>query len=521
MTNNTSQSHSKAAILWTTAGLICLGALALRIFKPELTAGFIALGVALLINIALIAREYKNALSGRTAAYTLNSAVTMILVLGLLGVLNFFASRYPKKFDLTSAQLHTLTDQTRKTVKGLTNEVTVTFYKKPVLEGETEKLIDLLRRYEDLNPLFKVELVDPNKEQARTKAAGVTKFNTVVLETEGKIRHLEKFDEEKLTNALIKFSSTGKQLLCAITGHGEKDLDSEEARGLKGLREALSAQTYLTQEINLAEKGKVPEECQAIALFGPDRKISAEEVAIIDRYLSEGGRALISIDIELQGKETIPELIPVLERWYVRPVKALTIDPELQLFGVSPAAPRVSRFSGEHPVSKDMTEGGVFPFSRPLMELSGRPPEIKWNWLARTSNNAWGETDFKKLAQGGQIKFDAGKDTKGPLTLALAISGRQKATQPKQETRIVVFGTTLFMNNENIRFGFNKDFAVNAVSWLFDNEKSISISSRKDAPGKIELSREAGMVIYYTTIFILPILIIVLGIVNWMRRRKL
>src|SRR3990167_1656225 len=101
-------------ILWLGAGILLLAFLFTRI----LFAGKLWISYSLLVPFAgalfMLIRENRKALTGRTAAYGLNSLVTILLVIGLVGVLNFLASRYPLKWDVTGNKLHTLSGQTAK-----------------------------------------------------------------------------------------------------------------------------------------------------------------------------------------------------------------------------------------------------------------------------------------------------------------------------------------------------------------------------------------------------------------------
>src|SRR5262245_48564423 len=116
--------------LWIGAGVLLLGLLFARAVFPELLWLTVVLGLPLIVVLwALITRNEK-ALKTRTAAYGLNSIVTILLVVGIVGVLNFFVSRYPMKLDLTKNKVHTLSDQTRKLVKGLQKNVKATFFAK-------------------------------------------------------------------------------------------------------------------------------------------------------------------------------------------------------------------------------------------------------------------------------------------------------------------------------------------------------------------------------------------------------
>jgi ABC-type uncharacterized transport system involved in gliding motility auxiliary subunit len=90
-----------------------------------------------------------------------------------------------------------------------------------------------------------------------------------------------------------------------------------------------------------------------------------------------------------------------------------------------------------------------------------------------------------------------------------------------RDTRLVVFGSSQFANNQYSRFGGNLDLFLNSVSWALEDESLISIRSKDDETGKIELSQNEGILIFWLSVVIIPILIAIFGIVIWMRRKKL
>jgi ABC-type uncharacterized transport system involved in gliding motility auxiliary subunit len=117
-------------------------------------------------------------LKKRATLYGLNSFITVLLVLGILGVLNFLGSRYPLKWDLTKNKVHTLSDQTVKLVKGMKQSVKTTLFSKL---QQKEQLRPLLENYKALNPQFEIEYIDPDREPARAKQAGIKKYGTLKL----------------------------------------------------------------------------------------------------------------------------------------------------------------------------------------------------------------------------------------------------------------------------------------------------------------------------------------------------
>ena len=89
------------ALLWVGSGILLLAFLFARAVYPELVWLTVVIVLTLIGTLGSLVAQNQKALKSRTAAYGLNSMVTVLLVVGIIGVLNFLASRYPFKLDLT------------------------------------------------------------------------------------------------------------------------------------------------------------------------------------------------------------------------------------------------------------------------------------------------------------------------------------------------------------------------------------------------------------------------------------
>src|SRR5689334_17298877 len=101
------KSELKSVILWTATILFAVGLLSVRIVIPEILWASIACGVLLLASLGLLIQENHRALRTRQMAFGAQSVITVLLVLGIVGVLNFLVNQHPLKKDLTANKIHT------------------------------------------------------------------------------------------------------------------------------------------------------------------------------------------------------------------------------------------------------------------------------------------------------------------------------------------------------------------------------------------------------------------------------
>ena len=512
-------SLQKTAILWTASGILLLGLLFARLVYPEYLWLTIAVATLLIGALAGLIQLNRQALKSRSAAYGINSLITALLVIGIVGVVDFLSSRYPYKIDLTKNKIHTLSDQTIKLLKNLKSPVRATLFAKT---GQREQVRPILENYKTLSSKFELEFVDPDREPTRAKAAGIKKYGTLHLQAGTRESSVDEMTEEKITNAMIKLTHDKVPTLCAIVGHGEKSFDSQEQDGYATMKKSLADQSYDVKEINLLQEGKLPENCDALAIIGPTKAFFPPEVKLISDYLASGGRALIALDINTKGAEFAPELIEILKGWYVRANPAMIIDPISRQFGVDASAPVAATYSKENPIVRDFSlqNISVFPFLRPFEIMQGSPAGLVLTHLVQTTPKSIQVTDLKQVAAGA-IAVDPTKNKMGPFDAVVAVEGKQQDSKAARKTRLVLFGSSNFANNNYARYGSNSDLFLNSVAWVADDENMISIHARDDGASKFEMSQKQGIVIALVTILALPALVAAAGIAVWVMRRRM
>ncbi len=517
--SNEKSASNKTAILWIASLILLLGTLFARAGFPQypwLTACF---ATALLVVLGFIAYENRQAFKTRSAAFGAQSAATTVLVIAIIGVINFLAARYPAKLDLTKNKLHTLSDQTQSVMKGLEKPVKAVYFSKLSQRDEVRPFLENLR---SLNPgKFEIEWIDPDREPMRTKQAGIRAMNTLQIVAGERDTKLTEVNEEKVTNALIKLLRDKSFTLCTMTGHGEKDFNSSEAEGYKAISMLLTEQAYQVKDLNLIQEQKIPDDCAGIAIIGPQRSFFEPELKIIRDYLANGGRAIFALDINLQGTD-LKQLDPILAEWHVKPLDAVIIDPYMRRLNQDAAVPVLGAFSKDNPITQKF--GGVlnavFPLSRPLEMLPDAPAGMNVQWLAQSTSTSFAEFGIKDL-KSGRLEMNNGVDKPGPLTAAVAVSGKLKDSKASQNTRLVVFGNSLFAANQWVSYGVNLDFFLNAVHWVLEDESMISIRAKEEGPGRLEMTENTGRVMWLLTVLVIPLLVSVSGIGIWAYRRKM
>src|SRR6185503_13093356 len=240
-----------------------------------------------------------------------------------------------------------------------------------------------------------------------------------------------------------------------------------ERNGFSQAKEALDKANYDTKPLPLARQGKIPDDAAVLILAGPRNDFFGPEIDALDAYLGRGGKLLAMINPPFPEKSQAESVRKLLGKYGFTLGEDLVIElnPIGQLFGIGPQVPIVQQYES-HPITRDMAGiTTLFPLTRSLNTSGTAPAGVTVQPLAKTSPDSWGETDRGELER-GQVKPDP-QDTKGPLTLA--------AVATKDKIRIVVYGTAGLAGNQFLNVQGNKDFFLNTVSWLAEQEDQISV----------------------------------------------
>jgi ABC-type uncharacterized transport system involved in gliding motility auxiliary subunit len=482
-----------------------------------------------LLHVVLRWEDVVRGLGRRQLKYGTNTLVLVVAVLGILFFANYFTSRWTKRFDLTQGQRYSLSDQTRKVLASLPEEVRITYFQR---QRDMARGQDRLKEYQALSPKLKVEFVDPVQSPAKAQAYDVrSPWPVLVVERGDKRERLSNDGEQEITNALIKVTREGRKTVCLLEGQGERSGEETGERGFSGVKSALTKSLYDVKNVLLLREKTVPADCTVLVVGGPQKDLLPETTAAIRDFVKTGGKAFVMVEPELE--EAYPNLVALLAEWTIEAGSDIVVDVSGmgQLFGISELAPMAMDYPW-HPITKDFRLPTVFGGARSVQAGKGTAEGVTAQDLVKTSAQSWAETD---LAMKGPIKFDEGKDRMGPISLAAVATVRGPAPAPTPlpspapspapeepkapEGRVVAVGDADFASNSLLGFQGNQDFFLNAVAWLAEDADLISIRPKEPENQSLFLSRQVQQNVAWFALVVLPGLFVVLGVVSWWRRR--
>ncbi len=539
------------------------------IFFRELSdTGLIVMAVgasSLLLAGVLSWQRVASALFGKQGKYQASTALVLLLVIVFAGVINylvFFASSRPDpaswlRIDTTAGQSNTLSEQSVNTLKNIKEPVIVTaFFTTNSPESAlawqiTEDLLSEFKRRSSI-ATFDYKRVDPELQPNTAINYGVRGFPALVVELADSRRRdiiytptdqdgkIEPFNEKSIITSLLIVNGITQKTVMFITGHGERIISDNEpsGRGWGFAARELFRENYkvlegTVEELALLLTSPDPNDDPAVVvLAGPTQDISLQESEFLLAYLQNGGSMLVSV--EPNTSVFAPNLASLLLNYGLALGEGVVVD-LFSSVGVQPTFLQIKSVSGQiptHPITSNfdviylpgVVNLGVIPEAAPdsIPITEDRLPYIDYYPLALTTLESWNET------QSDEISFDRGAETPGPLTVVIAINAiaglNGKPTKQENGTgyiksQLVVVGDADFASNALIASARNSDLLVNSVNWLADDFELITLRPKFTQPRLLFLTRSELSFIRWSGWLLIPVLVSLLGIWAWWRRR--
>jgi len=473
-----------------------------------------------------------------------------VLVLAVIVMLNYLGAKFYHRFYLSSQTRMALSSRTLTVLHSLTNHVAVTLYYDHAKADFYPDIVALLNEYSAANNNISVRTVDyvrdpgaaekikeqynlppssdspnapPSKDLIIFDGGG---RNYIVIPGDAIVQYtLEQVPPEKpgqkepeFRNKPVAFNGeilfTAKLLALAnpqplkayfLQGDGESSLADKDNYGYYKFGLML-LQNYMTlQNLDLTGGAPVPMDCNLLIIAAPTTTLSETELQQIDKYLADGGRLFVFFNYASVNRPT--GLEPILKRWGVNVLPDFVQDRNHDTDDVV-----VRKFSS-HPVVNALTQLGLQMI---------RPRCVARVDLPNAPANA---PQVDELAFSSDNSVLVGDPVTAPRSYPLMVAVEQKpvagVASPRGITRMIVVGDSLFLCNQVIEAGGNRDFVSYAANWLLDRQQLLGgIGPRPVTEFRLLLTQQQQRQFRWLLLGALPGGVLFLGWLVWLVRRK-
>lgn len=457
------------------------------------------------------------------------NAIFYILFFVAIGLVAFLSREFHFQADWTYGNRNSLTAATQTLLEKVDQPLKFVAYvpEDPMLQEQLRKLV---AKYQRVKPDIKLEFVNPDLDPVRAKQDGIQYAGQMAIHLGDRSEVVEQTTESVIANVIQRMSRGSERLVVFLEGHEEREPLAEHSSGLSQFLSNLERSGFIVQPHSLVRAQSIPQNARFLVIAAPQKDLLPGEVEIIKQYLEQGGNLLW-----LQDPGGLHGLKPIADLLGLKISEGTVLDANEQLhavLGVShPAIVPVVDY-GKSPIAEKFTGSqSLFPFST-MIERNPLEDKQALVWqteeLLTTLPNSWLETGTID----GAVTYEEEKgDVLGPISIGFTLTrlleqpaGTETAATPKpkeeRQQRVVVIGDSDFLINSFIGQGVNLDLATNIFNWLSDDDNLLNIQVNSAPDTNFTLGETSSVILASFFLMVLPLSLIVLGSVIWLRRRR-
>jgi gliding-associated putative ABC transporter substrate-binding component GldG len=495
-------------------------------------------------------------------------SVSIVFVIGIVAVLNYFSSQLFLRWDLTQNKVYSISEVSKKTVKNLDDIVTIKAYFSKSLPSQVlsvkQEVEDILDEYQTFsNGHLRVELIDPSSDEKTQKELymiGIPQLTFEVYEKDKRqlvngymgiaISYADKVEvipavkretmdlEYQLTTAIKKVIADEIATIGYLSSNGTSALDEKMTLAKQEL-ESL----YTVKKVDLEVDKKIADEIDTLLIVGPTKKFSEDELKSINDFVIRGGSLMVLVDGVVIGANLSTEkngtgLEKILKSYGITINQDLVADLRS---GTASFSQGYITFSTKYPFWPLVLEDGfnkqygavanlenvLLPWASSLDVEQGLYDSGVATKLAYTSEKGWQIKDSFNInpqqtvtPQGAQKVIDMAVTIKGEVNNPYPDKTKKNE---RINGRIVVVGDSDFIGDGFVQNNpDNLTFFQNLVDSLSFDEDLISIRSKtaSSRPISDDISVGALAAIRYVNVFGITAVVVIYGMLRYFLRRR-
>lgn len=457
--------------------------------------------------------------------------LVMVIVIVLVVILNLVIAKMDITIDLSSDHKYTLTEDTKKLVNGIKDEIKLYYM---CQEGNQqvaiEKVLDQYNGLGNIEVIDKDPVVYPNFAKQYTDEEIADNDVIVVNVTKDKKEVVSSADmliqdmdyttggytstldaEGQITAALQSVTSDNSVKLYYTTGHGETELNAS-------MTEIFKKSNIETSELATLSEASVPTDCNILLINGPVYDFNETEYKMLSAYFENGGKAMIFVNA-LPAKE-MTHFYKLLSDYGVNVVDGFVMDSENSYNSQNP-----TMFFGseqEHEITAEVTQ------TTPVMMYACKGFTMQSDVRSTLTMEpllTTSETSFSKVDGNSTTLEKEEKDISGPFNVGVAITDAyaENTQGAGKATKIALYGTSNFNAADFIatnQFG-NRSMILNSITWLTGGETAtLAVPTRSLTMEMVSIAEGDRVFFTVLLVVIIPLALLALGFVIWFRRRK-
>lgn len=459
------------------------------------------------------------------------------IVVALTVVVNLIASALPETYtqiDATSQKLYSITEDTEKYLDTLKDDVTL--YVMVNKNSKDDNVDRTLQKYASASKHVKVKYVDPNVSPtfASKYTDNDVTSNSIIVVCGDRSKVIDynsdiyeySYDssynysvtgydcEGQVTAAIQYVTSESTTNVYELTGHDESTLSGD-------FSEVFQKRFMNVGSLSLLTVDAIPEDCQAIFITAPQSDLSEDDLSKLSQYLGNGGKIYLSIDYSKWNDLT--NFKKLLSDNNIETTESLLAETDRSYYYQSPfyLLPNVENTEVSSSVA-GMTQVFV-PYSVGLT-YTGEDDSNVTSFMTTSDTTiakaAANIAAVQSQADATNIASAQDGDTQGQYSLGIMVTNENGG-------ELCVLGSAMMCTDSanQIVSGHNATLfngIVNALVTTDDenSDNAVVIAAKDYTVSNLTVSANAMLVYGILWGIFMPIVLIIIGIIVWARRRK-
>lgn len=474
-------------------------------------------------------------------AFLITLAGIAVIVLLNIG-LTVLEDNFDLRVDMSQNKKYTLTDQSKKVVTDLQKDVYIYTLFTP--GKEDSQVEELLRKYKGVSGHIITENHDPEKEprfmqqfakegQEDIAAGSIIvsdadkKFFQVLTQTPDIYQYeynnesdpytpsgVQIVAEDSITQAINYISTGFMPTVYVVEGHGELKI-SDIVNG----QSYLERSNFQVETINLSTTDKQIKAGDLVMFLSPISDITDAERDMLKPLVEKGGRFFFLFDPVKLGAKKLPNLESLLKLYDVSLKPGLVYEQNIAYLA-SQTPLLIAPMPSSHAITSALsgTRLPVYLYNCGAIEVPDVAPEnsITITPLYTSSSDSY----LKEQLTEDYEKADT--DESGPFNLAIAIEKTNGGVDADKAQMVIVYSTEFLTNSIFADSSSNTNFMLVSAAWMRNAESDIYIRGKTvSSPVLGFRSTAEQIVVIVLSCLLVPVLLLVAGIVVYIRRKHL
>jgi len=379
------------------------------------------------------------------------------------------------------------------------------------------------------------QYINPDEEPAVAQRFGIYQDGSVFLsfvkpdgsvdfESLGRVPRTSNGSQEReMTQAIARLLLSNTIKVYFDIGQGELDPLDTTQQGLSGIHAGMQQSGLITASLSIAEiaaaGNRIPDDAGAVIMARPTVDLNAAEIATLDEYLKRGGGLFLMTDALFTENSFLSEGSAfnnyLWDNYGIRGQQSVIVD-----FASSMQSPL--DIIGAATFGSTDIGARLDPANAPTLFRTARAidvqmdnPPVDNGIVILSSEQSYGETNLRALAETNTYEIDVDQDIRGPLPIA------GWAWDQNTGAKILLVGDSDFVTNGFISSALgNAILFTDGLAWMTGMSEQINFAPQGFSTGLplIFISTQQLDLIALVTVILMPGFMIALGLAIWTRR---